>query len=98
MEYDTTLRGNLCEVSNTPVVSDESGWSQASLPVKLGDLGVHSAGEVAPSAYLVSLCVFTALIHYPVISPHNNAYKTYILSCALKKWKNMNVTSFICSM
>ena len=50
------------EVTNTAVESDDRAWMQATLPVKLGGLGVRSAVEVAPSAYLASLHATSALV------------------------------------
>ena len=49
-------------MKNTAVVSDDRAWKQASLPVKLGGLGVRSEVEVAPSAYLASLHATSALV------------------------------------
>ena len=43
------------EMTNSTVMSDDRAWTQATLPVKLGGLGVCSAVEVASSAYLASL-------------------------------------------
>ena len=43
----------LGEVTNPAVVSDDRAWSQVTLPVKLEGLGVCSAVDVAPSAYLL---------------------------------------------
>ena len=54
-EYDNTLCSILSEVTNTALVSDDRAWRQAALPVKLGGLGVRSAVEVAPSAFLASM-------------------------------------------
>ena len=50
------------EVTITALVSDDRAWTQAALPVKLGGLGVRSAVEVAPSAYLASLHVTSTLV------------------------------------
>ena len=52
----------MCEVTSTTVTSDDKAWTQASLPVKFGGLGVRSAVEVAPSAYLASLRVTSVLV------------------------------------
>ena len=62
MEYDNTLWSIMGEVTNTAVVIDVRAWKQASLPVKLGGLGVRSVVEVAPSAYLASLDATSALV------------------------------------
>ena len=49
------------EVTNTAVVSNDRAWKQAFPPVKLGRLGVGSAVELGPSAYLASLHATSAL-------------------------------------
>ena len=46
VEYDVTLRSIMSEVTNKVVMSNDRAWTQASLSVKLGRLGVHSAVEV----------------------------------------------------
>ena len=53
-EYDSVLRSILSSVTNCPLVQDKKAWLQASLPVKLGGLGIRRAVQVAPSAYLSS--------------------------------------------
>ena len=62
IEYDNTLRLILSEVTNTAVASDDRAWTQASLPVKLGGLGVRSAVELTPSAFLTSMNMNAALV------------------------------------
>ena len=62
IEYDNTLHLILSEVTNTAVASDDRAWTQASLPVKLGGLGVRSAVELAPSAFLASMNMNAALV------------------------------------
>ena len=84
-EYDSTLRSILGEVTNTAVVSDDRAWKQASLPVKLGGLGVRSAVEVAPSAYLASLHATSALVKVilPVSLP---SFEPSLFDDALSYW------------
>ena len=41
--------------TNTHLQPGLSAWTQATLPVTLGGLGIHSAVEVAPSAFLSSV-------------------------------------------
>ena len=53
-EYDSILRPITSSVINTPLAQDEAAWIQASLPVKMGGLGVRRASQVSPSAYLFS--------------------------------------------
>ena len=51
-EFDTTLRECLCSVVNTDLTDIQ--WSQASLPVSMGGLGIRLASQLAPSAFLAS--------------------------------------------
>ena len=45
----------LLTVTNTHLQPGLSAWTQATLPVTLGGLGIHSTVEVAPSAFLSSV-------------------------------------------
>ena len=56
------LRSILSSVTNCPLVQDEKAWLQASLPVKLGGLGIRRAVQVAPSAYLSSTAATSNLV------------------------------------
>ena len=71
VEYDNILRSIMSEVTNMAVVNDHRAWTQASLSVKLGGLGVCSAVEVAPPVYLALLLVTSGLIEaiLPVTLP-----------------------------
>ena len=51
--YDAELRSTLSEVLNI-TFSCESVWSQATLPVCFGGIGVRRASQLAPSAFLAS--------------------------------------------
>ena len=61
-QYDSTLRSIVSSVTNTPLAQDENAWRQASLPVRLGGLGVRCAVQVAPSAYLASTAATADLV------------------------------------
>lgn len=52
--YDELQRSILEDIVNVQL--GERAWSQASLPVKDGGLGIRSAMVLAPSAYLSSTC------------------------------------------
>ena len=60
--YDQELRSILSEVLNISLLSD-SAWSQATLPVTYGGIGVRSAVQLAPSAFLASAAGSSNLIH-----------------------------------
>src|SRR5215471_17698081 len=49
---DESLRRCVARITNTDLSDDQ--WTQASLPVKAGGLGIRSAVQLAPSAYLAA--------------------------------------------
>ena len=60
--YDQELCSILSEVLNISLLSD-SAWSQAILAVSYGDIGVRSAVQLAPSAFLASAAGSSDFIH-----------------------------------
>ena len=50
--YDAVLRDSLSATLNVDI--DDNRWTQASLPVRWGSLGVRGITLLAPSAYLAS--------------------------------------------
>ena len=52
LEFDATLKECLCSVVNIDLT--DSQWTQASLPVSMGGLGIRLASHLAPSAFLAS--------------------------------------------
>ena len=73
-KYDITLRSILSGVPNTPILQKEKAWTQATLPVKSGGLGVRRAADLAPCSYLASTAATSDLVSaanspldYPVI-------------------------------
>src|SRR5579872_4956957 len=51
-EFDKTLKECLCLIVNTALTDIQ--WTQASLPVRIGGLGIRLASQLAPSAFLAS--------------------------------------------
>src|SRR5579872_4347977 len=51
-EFDKTLKECLCSVVNTALTDIQR--TQASLPVRIGGLGIRLASQLAPSAFLAS--------------------------------------------
>ena len=49
-KYDNSLRKSLEEICQSSL--DEDSWCQATLPVREGGLGIISACNIAPAAYL----------------------------------------------
>ena len=66
--FDCELRSTLSEVLNIRFDNDMV-WTQASLPVKAGGIGVRSAAQLAPSAFLSSLAGTAHLVE--LILPEN---------------------------
>lgn len=57
-----TLWETLSIVTNTRLATEDPAWVQATLPVKLGGLGIRSAVQIAPSAYLTSVAALAELV------------------------------------
>ena len=70
--YDDCLREILSHVTNNNLERGDSAWEQATLPVGLGGLGIRSAVDVAPSAYLSS--AHSVSRGYPSRVPPYNPY------------------------
>ena len=51
-KYDEILRSIVSDITNINL--DEATWTQASLPGKTGGLGIRSAAQLEPSAFLTS--------------------------------------------
>ena len=60
-DFDVLQREILCMVLNITI--NDNQWTQVSLPVRYGGLGIRSAVEVAPSAFLSSLIKNETLIN-----------------------------------
>ena len=52
MTLDGLLRGCVCAITNTDLTDIQ--WTQASLPVRNGGLGIRRVSSLAPSAFLAS--------------------------------------------
>ena len=68
-EYDKLLKAIVSEITNIHFSEESRSWSQATLPVRLGGLGIRSAVQVAPSAFLVSTAASIDLVRH-IVPPH----------------------------
>ena len=91
-EYDCVLRSILSSVTNCPLTQNEKAWLQASLPVKLGGLGVRRATQVAPSAYLSSTAATADLVTAILPASHHSTPLPSV-AIALAKWSQDHDTS-----
>ena len=65
--YDNELRKILYSITN--ICLDEAAWTQATFPVHYGGLGIRSAVQLAPSAFLASAHSSQDLVHR-ILPPH----------------------------
>ena len=68
--FDEVLQSILSQVLNINL-SQEMAWMQASLPIRVGGLGVRRTAQLAPPAYLASAAGCFSLVHQiiPYSSP-----------------------------
>ena len=74
-DFDDLLRDILSDVINVRLELGPA-WLQASLPVCAGGIGIRSAAQLAPSAYLASAAGCADLVHQ--ILPPPPGYKTLL--------------------
>ena len=67
-EYDKLLQAIMGRITNIHFTDDDPAWAQATLPVKMGGLGIRSAVQLAPSAFLASAAASSDLVHH-IIPP-----------------------------
>ena len=67
-EYDSLLRSIASSLVNIHFQDNDPAWLQVSLPVNQGGLGIRSAGQLAPSAFLASTAASSTLAH--LMLPH----------------------------
>ena len=67
--YDEELRATICSSFNIHLTESDPSWIQSILPVNCGGLGIRSAVQLAPSAFLASAAASSELAH--MILPTN---------------------------
>ena len=83
--YDNLLRSITSRIANVSLSDPDPAWIQASLPVKHGGLGIRSAVQLAPSAFLASAAGSSSLVSMIVPTPLQDAPLTG-RSEALRLW------------
>ena len=81
--YDEILRSIVSDITNINL--DETAWTQASLPVKSGGLGIRSAVQLAPSAFLASAAASSDLTHH-ILPPRFQSTELPYVEDATKVW------------
>ena len=74
--YDDLLKAITSKITNVQFHENDPAWTQASLPVKLGGLGIRSAVQLAPSAFLASAAGSSALVNQILPSRLKNILST----------------------
>ena len=82
--FDDVLRNMLRNILNVDLAL-ESTWLQASLPVRMGGIGIRRAVQLAPSAYLASAAGCSELIR-PVLPSHLLDATDSNIEAALSVW------------
>ena len=77
----------MSSITNTSIDSSSAAWLQASLPISLGGLGIRSAVEVAPSAFLASAHSSSALVQ-SILSSSHSILSSPLISNALTLWSS----------
>jgi len=62
-EYDSHLMSIVSTITNIHFGESDPAWLQATLPVKMGGLGIRNAVQLAPSAFLASAAATSDLVH-----------------------------------
>lgn len=85
--YNDRLRGILGDVTNTYLEPGSSAWTQATLPVSLGGLGICSAAEVVPYAYLASFHFSSGLaVVNAILPPSSRSSQAPLVPEAQASW------------
>ena len=83
--YDDLLRSITSRIANVPFSESDAAWTQASLPVKQGGLGIRSAVQLAPSAFLASAAGSSGLVSQ-IVPAHRQDSFLVARSEALSLW------------
>ena len=87
--YDDELRATVCSSFNIQLAESDPSWIQSTLPVCHGGLGIRSAVQLAPSAFLASAAASSGLAHLilpanmqpPQLSYVDEAYAAWSQGC-----------------
>uniref|UniRef100_A0A1X7U8Q8 Uncharacterized protein n=1 Tax=Amphimedon queenslandica TaxID=400682 RepID=A0A1X7U8Q8_AMPQE len=95
-KYDAVLCSVLSDLLNVSINVESPCWTQASLPIRSGGLGIRSAVQFAPSCYLSSAAASNDLVSHilPNISlPSSLAFVDKAQSLWLSKFDSISLPS-----
>ena len=87
--YDDVLRSIMGTIANTCL--EDNAWNQASLPVKADGLGIRSAVQLAPSAFLSSAAASADLVRH-ILPPRFGPQDLLHINSALASWSGQSST------
>ena len=85
--YDEQLCSVVSRICNVHLSTTDPAWSQASLPVRSGGLGIRSAVQLAPSAFLASAAAAEELMSQ--ILPNVSQFSVSEVNTALFHWSKL---------
>ena len=83
--YDDLLKSITSAIININFSENDLAWTQATLPVNFGGLGIRSAVQLAPSAFLASAAASSVLVQR-LLPPHLKNSPTPYLEDAKAQW------------
>ena len=86
-KFDNILRRGLSKILNVDLT--DSQWTQASLPIQVGGLGVRSACTLAPSAFLASAAA-TLSLQNAILPEELREIEDTVFAFALSTWKSLS--------
>ena len=84
-EYDKLLQAIMGRITNIHFTDDDPAWAQATLPVKMGGLGIRSEVQLAHSAFLASAAASSDLVHH-IIPPRLRGSSLLNVEDAKVRW------------
>ena len=90
-ECDDLLRSIIGNIVKVEFDEDDPAWTQATLPVRCGGLGIRSLVQLAPSAFLASVASCSHLVHSIIPSdPSDSIHKSLLseISDAREHWSH----------
>ena len=85
--YDESLKSIVSSITNIKFGPDDPAWTQATLPIGVGGLGIRSAVQLAPSAFLASAAASRDLVNQ-ILPLHLQSLPTPYEVDALSSWSS----------
>ena len=90
--YDQELQSIVSNICNNHFSEDDPAWLQATLPIRIGGLGIRRAVQLAPSAYLASAAAAHDLVQ-DILPGHLRSLPSPYVDQALPCWQQGHHTN-----